>query len=91
CRDRTPAGSWLGDGADVPVIFKVATNDSALGIALGPTQLDKAFILPSSKSLFFTPVSQGISWNPSFSLQAPVAALAVLSHINSIAKDCELP
>jgi NAD(P)-dependent dehydrogenase (short-subunit alcohol dehydrogenase family) len=43
----------LGDGADVPVIFKVAANDSALGIALGLTPLDKACSYPLSNCLFF--------------------------------------
>jgi hypothetical protein len=52
--DRTLAGSWLGDGADVPVIFKVAANDSALGIALGLTPLDKACSFPLSNYLFFS-------------------------------------
>jgi hypothetical protein len=58
--DRTLAGSWLGDGADVPVIFKVAANDSALGIALGQTSLNKVCIFPLSNCLFFHSSFQGI-------------------------------
>ena len=34
---RTPAGRWLGDGADVPVISQVAADASELGRALGLT------------------------------------------------------
>jgi len=39
---RTPAGSWLDDGADVPVISKVAPDAAALGRALGLTPFRKA-------------------------------------------------
>jgi hypothetical protein len=34
---RTPAGRWLGDGANVPVVSKVAADASTLGRALGLT------------------------------------------------------
>jgi hypothetical protein len=39
---------------------------------------------------FFNQVSQVKPWNPSFSLQAPVAALAALLRIYSTDTDCEL-
>jgi hypothetical protein len=88
--DWTLAGSRLGDGADVPVIFKVAADTAALGSTLGLTQLIKASILQPSVCSFFHSSSQGKPWNPSFSLQAQVAVLAGLLLINSTAKACEL-